>query len=218
MLPLVSSVLFPNCVTSYKSLMLAGSFMETVKVYVSCPTAVRVSFNFIYYLLIAVFSALCLIPCWLLTIMILGLLAYPNSQQASGLSTSREFFKTAREAQLPLKCQNFNGQICTIVLTFYWLKCIRIRSSRRRVGSELADSISFSYIPVTSQCISLLKPSVRWLQWDWINAPIMSRPRTLSVSGGQWSRGLAWTLGFCVMVGGSVEGLYLLLIDSDFVL
>ncbi len=29
------------------------------------------------------------------------------------------------------------------------------------------DSISFSYIPVASQCISLLKPSIYWLQWGW---------------------------------------------------
>ncbi len=29
------------------------------------------------------------------------------------------------------------------------------------------DSISFSNIPVASQCISLLKPSVYWLQWGW---------------------------------------------------
>ncbi len=36
--------------------------------------------------------------------------------------------------------------------------------------------------------------------------------------GGEWRSGLAWTLGFCVMIGGSVERLHLLLIDSDFVL
>ncbi len=30
-----------------------------------------------------------------------------------------------------------------------------------------ADSISFSYIPVASQCISLWKSSVYWLQWGW---------------------------------------------------
>ena len=54
MLSIVSSFWFPNCVASYRSL--AGSFMETAKVNVSCPTAVRVSFDFIYYLLIAVFS------------------------------------------------------------------------------------------------------------------------------------------------------------------
>ncbi len=40
----------------------------------------------------------------------------------------------------------------------------------------------------------------------------MSRPRTLSVNGG-----VAWTPGCCVMIGGSVERLHLLLIDSDFV-
>ena len=40
-----------------------------------------------------------------------------------------------------------------------------------------------------------------------INATIMSRPQTLS-----------WTLGFYVMIGGSVERLHLFLIDSDFVL
>ncbi len=42
----------------------------------------------------------------------------------------------------------------------------------------------------------------------------MSGPRTLSVSGGEWRSGLAWTPGFCVMSGGSVERLHLLLIDS----
>ncbi len=35
---------------------------------------------------------------------------------------------------------------------------------------------------------------------------------------GEWRSGLAWTLGFCVMIGGSVERLRLLLIDSNFVL
>ncbi len=56
---------------------------------------------------------------------------------------------------------------------FFDKKCIRTRSSRRRVRSESTtyskstDSISFSYIPVASQCISLLKPSVYWLQWGW---------------------------------------------------
>ena len=34
------------------------------------------------------------------------------------ISASGNFFKTAREAQLPLKFQNIYGQICTIVLTF----------------------------------------------------------------------------------------------------
>ena len=31
----------------------------------------------------------------------------------------------------------------------------------------------------------------------------MSLPRTLSVSGGEWSSERDWTLGFCVMIGGS---------------
>ncbi len=46
----------------------------------------------------------------------------------------------------------------------------------------------------------------------------MSHPWMLSVSGGEWRSGLAWTPGFCVMIGGSVERLHLLLIDSDFAL
>ncbi len=54
------------------------------------------------------------------------------------------------------------------------------------------------------------------LDGHWINAAIMSRPRTPSVSGGEWRSGLAWAPGFCVMIGGSVERLHLLLIDSDF--
>ncbi len=51
------------------------------------------------------------------------------------------------------------------------------------------------------------------LDGHWINAAIMSRPRTLSVNGG-----VGGTPGFCMMIGGSVEKLRLLLIDSDFVL
>ena len=31
------------------------------------------------------------------------------------------------------------------------------------------------------------------------NAVIMSLPLTLSVSGGEWRSGLAWTLGFCMI-------------------
>ncbi len=73
-------------------------------------------------------------------------------------------------------------------------------------GSECRD---FGFI---SRIVTAL------LDGHWINAAIMSRPRTLSVSGGEWRRGLAWTLGFCMMIGGSVERLHLLLIDSDFVL
>ena len=46
MLSIVSSYWFPNCIMSDRSL--AGSFMETAKV--------NVSFDFIYYLLTAVFS------------------------------------------------------------------------------------------------------------------------------------------------------------------
>ena len=49
-----------------------------------------------------------------------------------------------------------------------------------------------------------------------INAAIMSLPRTLSVSGGEWMSWLAWTLGFCVMIGGSVERLGRRLIERDF--
>ncbi len=65
-----------------------------------------------------------------------------------------------------------------------------------------ADSISFSSRSV--QCITLLKPSVHWLQWGCFkqffqcletrrsldNAAIMSRPRTLSVSG--MNGGVGW--------------------------
>ena len=59
---------------------------------------------------------------------------------------------------------------------------------------------------------------VEYVYICWINAAIMSRPRTPSFSGGEWRSGLAWTLGFCVMIGGSLERLHLLLIDSNFVL
>ena len=40
----------------------------------------------------------------------------------------------------------------------------------------------------------------------------------LSVSGGERRGGHVWTPGFCVMIGGSVERLNLLLIYSNFVL
>ncbi len=52
-------------------------------------------------------------------------------------------------------------------------KCIRTCSSPKRVRSESAtysrsaDSISFSYIPIASQCISLLKPIDAPRLWGW---------------------------------------------------
>ncbi len=45
--------------------------------------------------------------------------------------------------------------------------------------------------------------------------PAHGRSVSLGVNG---RSGLAWTPGFCVMIGGSVERLHLLLIDSNFVL
>ena len=38
------------------------------------------------------------------------------------------------------------------------------------------------------------------------NAAIMSLPQMLSASGGEWRSGRAWTLDFCVMIGGSAKG------------
>ena len=98
------------------------------------------------------------------------------------------------------------------MFTFYWQKCVRTGSSRRRVSSESAtysrsaDSISFSYIPVASQTSHLPVEAQRpltsmgllWtvffsaskLDGHWINAAIMSRPWKLSFSGGE--RGVGW--------------------------
>ena len=39
-----------------------------------------------------------------------------------GVSTSGDFSKTVGEAKLPLKCQQLNGQIYTVVLTVNLLK------------------------------------------------------------------------------------------------
>ncbi len=102
--------------------------------------------------------------------------------------TNRVFFVPVRTAKLtltntpvgvslrlgfPYTVKKWMVKYVLLCLHFIDKKCVRTRSSRRRVGSESAtysrsaDWISFSYIPVASQCISLLKPSIYWHQWGW---------------------------------------------------
>ena len=57
--------------------------------------------------------------------------------------------------------------------------------------------------PSTSMGLNRTAFLVRWRSLD--NVAIMSFPRTLSVSGAEWRSGLAWTLGFCAMIGGSAK-------------
>ena len=128
---------------------------------------------------------------------------------------SGDFFKTAREAQYVNKKNLLH--ILAGRLTDFHLIHSRSATVHFPVEAQLpwtSMGLLRSEFKVNSKQFFF---SASKLYGHWINAAIMSRPWKLNFSGGERRSGLAWTPDFCVMIGGSVERLHLLLIDSDFV-
>ena len=148
---------------------------------------------------------------------------------------SGDFSETAREARLPLKC---NGQIYTLVLTFHWPKmCWNTSISKTSLFriSCLSQADWLDFLLIRSRSVTVHLPvepqrpstslglhrtavfSATKVDGHWINSAIMSLPRTLSVSGGEWRVGWPGVdAGLLRDVWRVCERLSCHLIDSNF--